>query len=96
MCSSNEAEDVKHFVLKCNAFRDLQDGLFATLRAEMSNDGFCNVTRLNMDLLILLLLGLKYPIYHLDLMVLRYLTCIHIHKMYKTRIELEPSLNVDV
>ena len=85
MCNLDEIEDTHHFILNCRAYTDLRHCLFETLHVEMSESGFQIVSNLSRQILLLVLLGLEIPIQYEDLVMLRYITCIHVHKMYQLR-----------
>ena len=89
-CDSNEVEDTLHFVLRCSKFHAIRLLLLHSIVHNLSIEGHRIWSELSELMVFYILLGLEYPLPHQDIYIIRYLSCVHIHRMYRARMALEP------
>ena len=65
--------------------------LFNTLSNELSSDTKSYLDGLSKEMMLLLLLGLDFPLQHDELILLRFISCVQIHRMYVKRIALQTN-----
>ena len=90
LCDSNEIEDLAHFILRCTRFDEIRQSLLSVIPQSLSEGGQEMWGQLSINMILYVLLGLEYPFQSQDLVLIRYTSCVHIHRMYKARKKLEP------
>ena len=86
----NTVEDTLHFIMSCNIFSTIRNELTMLIFHNLSIEGRLMWSQLGEVMQMYILMGLEFPLPSYDLYIIRYFSCIYVHRMYKERKALEP------
>ena len=85
-----KVEDTLHFIMSCNSFSTIRNELMMLIFYNLSIEGRLMWSQLGEVMQMYILMGLEFPLPSDDLYIIRYFSCIYVHRMYKERKALEP------
>ena len=89
-CNDRVVEDVEHFVLHCSRWNNIRFNMLRTIDLLLPDDLLQQWTWLPQKIKLYILLGMDYPFPCEVICAIRYVSCVHIQKMYTSRRRLEP------
>ena len=89
-CNDRAVEDVQHFILLCTKWSETRLNMLRTIEMLLPHELLQQWSLLPMEMKMYILLGLEYPFPCEFICAIRYISCVHIQKMYNSRRLLEP------
>jgi len=88
-CELQEIENEEHFVMRCSSFSLIRQDMFASILNNVSVQTRDVLNNIPVNILFYILMGMSYPIFESDIMLIRTISSFHVNKMYKRRSSLE-------
>ena len=88
-CGQGVVEDLHHFVFSCPSFEEYRFNMFTSIMEGLSINGQGLWRNLSEYIKLYLLMGMDYPLSHVDICHVRIQSCIWLHKAYTKRLIFE-------
>ena len=89
-CNNRATEDVYHFIIECPKWANIRSNMLRTIEMLLPEDILEQWSSLSNGMKLYILMGLEYPFPCELICAIRYVSCVHIQKMYNARRQFEP------